>query len=141
VDAASRSAKQIVVLALAGAAIAAAGAARPLAVRGRSGFAFCATAAGIVLLIATLFLWLYPRVLVSSTRGVASPTIFTTSSNHYSLVAMTIVALLFLPLVVLYQTWAFRVFRARLGGDVERPPSPLDRLAQTPLGRKPEAGG
>jgi cytochrome d ubiquinol oxidase subunit II len=55
---------------------------------------------------------------------------------------MTIIALVFVPLVVLYQTWAFRVFRARLGReDFERPPSPLDRLAQTRLGRKSEAGG
>jgi cytochrome d ubiquinol oxidase subunit II len=143
VDAASTSAKQIVVLVLAGATLAAGAAAWPLAFLRRLGAAFAATSTAIVLLIATLFLWLYPEVLVSSTEGVASPTIFSAASNHYSLVAMTIVAIIFVPIVLLYQAWAFWVFRARLGReDYEQVKSPLDLLARTPLGRKssqPEA--
>ena len=140
VDAASSRAKQIVVLVLAGATLVAGAAAWPLAWRRRMGLAFAATSTAIVLFVATLFLWLYPNVLVSNTPGVASPTIFTTASNHYSLVAMTIVAIIFVPIVLLYQAWAFWVFRARLGReDFEHVGSPLDLLVRTPLGRKPEA--
>jgi cytochrome d ubiquinol oxidase subunit II len=137
IDAASTSAKQIVVLVLAGATLAAGASAWPLAWLRRMGMAFAATGAAIVLFVATLFLWLYPEVLVSSTEGVASPTIFTTSSSHYTLVAMTIVAIVFVPIVLLYQAWAFWVFRARLGReDFEEVKNPLDLLGRTPLGRK-----
>jgi cytochrome d ubiquinol oxidase subunit II len=139
VDAASTAPRRIVVVVLAGATLVAAALSLPLAWRRRVGLAFAATSTAIVLFVATLFLWLYPNVLVSSTAGVPSLTIYSTASNHYSLVAMTIVAVLFVPLVLAYQVWAFSVFRGRLGKEeFEHPPSPLDFLARTPLGRKPE---
>jgi len=142
VDAASTSPRRILVVVLAGATVLAAAASLPLAWRRRMGLAFAGTSAGIVLFVATLFLWLYPRVLVSDVRGVPSLTIFSTASNHYSLVAMTIVAVLFVPVVLAYQAWAFWVFRARLGKeDYEQARTPLDYLARTPLGRKPETEG
>jgi cytochrome d ubiquinol oxidase subunit II len=40
------------------------------------------------------------------------------ASGHYALVVMTIVVVLFLPLVLAYQGWSFYVFRAR----VQAPP-------------------
>lgn len=132
VQAAAPAPRRIVVLVLAGATLLAAAAAGPLAWLRRTLAAFGATSAAIVLLVATLFLWLYPRVLVSSTPGVASPTIFSTASNHYSLVAMTIVAVIFLPIVLVYQVWALWVFRARLGAEeFRRPPKPLDWFGST----------
>ena len=141
-DAAASTPRRIVVVVLAGATVAAAAASFPLALRRRMGLAFAGTAAGIVLFVATLFLWLYPRVLVSNVRGVPSLTIFSTSSNHYSLVAMTIVAVLFVPIVLAYQAWALWVFRARLGReDFAQVRSPLDFLARTPLGRQTESEG
>jgi cytochrome bd ubiquinol oxidase subunit II len=107
---------------------------------GRTGFAFAATALAIALTTLTLFLNLYPRVLVSSTSKSFSPTIFTTSSSHYTLTVMTIVAFLFTPIVLLYQTWTYWVFRARLGdADAAAVKTPLDLLARTPLGKSPEA--
>ncbi len=139
VDAASTGARRIVVVVLAAATLVAGAASWPLAWRRRPGLAFGATSVAIVLLVSTLFLWLYPNVLVSNTDGVANLTIFSTASNHYSLVAMTIVAIIFVPIVLVYQAWAFWVFRARLGKeDFEEVRSPLDLLARTPLGRKPE---
>ena len=83
----------------------------------RDGVAFTATALSILLLTATLFLNLYPRVLVSSTDKAYSLTIWSTSSNHYSLVVMTIVALALTPLVLLYQGWTYYVFRHRISRD------------------------
>jgi cytochrome d ubiquinol oxidase subunit II len=137
-DAASSAPRRVVVVVLAAAALVSAAGAWPLAWRQHAGAAFAATSAAITLVVAALFLWLYPNVLVSSSEA-PSPTIFSTASNHYSLVAMTIVAAIFVPIVLAYQAWAFWVFRARLGReDFERPPSPLDLLARTPLGRRPE---
>ena len=98
---------------------------------GRTGYAFAATAFSIVLLTATLFLNLYPRVLVSSTNKAYSLTIFSTSSSHYTLTVMSVVAVALTPVVLVYQAWSYWVFRARLG---DEPKSPLDVLARSPLG-------
>ena len=104
---------------------------------GRPGFAFAATAVSIALLTLTLFLNLYPRVLVSSTGNAFSPTIFTTSSSHYTLTVMSIIAIVLTPIVLLYQTWSYWVFRARLGdGDAADVRSPLELLGRTPLGKQ-----
>jgi cytochrome bd ubiquinol oxidase subunit II len=103
---------------------------------GRDAFAFAATAASIALITLTLFLNLYPRAIVSSTDNAFSPTIFTTSSSHYTLTVMSIVALLFTPVVLLYQSWTYWVFRARLGDeDAAGVASPLALLERSPLGR------
>jgi cytochrome d ubiquinol oxidase subunit II len=96
----------------------------------RDGLAFTATALSIALMTLTIFLNLYPRVLVSSTDKAYSLTIWSTSSNHYSLVVMSIVALTLTPLVVLYQGWTYHVFRHRIGrDDVTTLKSPIELLA------------
>jgi len=118
------------------AAIAAAGAVGLFVRRRLDGFAFAATALSITLLTATIFLNLYPRVLVSSTDKAFSLTIFTTSSSHYTLTVMSIVALVFTPLVLLYQAWTYWVFRARVGGEDLQGRGPIDVLARSPLGNQ-----
>jgi cytochrome d ubiquinol oxidase subunit II len=105
---------------------------------GKAGWSFAATAGAIGLVTLTLFLNLYPRVIVSSTHNAWSPTIFSTSSTHYTLTVMTIVALLFTPIVLLYQSWTYWVFRARLGDpEAQEVRSPADLLARSPLGKHP----
>ncbi len=107
---------------------------------GKDAWAFASTAVSIALITLTLFLNLYPRVLVSSTDNAFSPTIFGTSSSHYTLVVMSVVALVLTPVVLVYQAWTYWVFRARLG-DADAPHSPLEMLERSPLGRgKPQAG-
>jgi cytochrome d ubiquinol oxidase subunit II len=86
-----------------------------------SGWAFLMTAAGDLALIATLFTSLYPRVMVSSTNFANSLTVSNASSQHYTLVVMSIAALITLPLILLYQGWTYHVFRQRLG---RRPVTP-----------------
>ena len=66
------------------------------------GWAFAATGASIVLLTATIFLNLYPRVMVSSLNPRFDLTIYNAASGPYSLTVMSIVAVIFLPLVLLY---------------------------------------
>jgi cytochrome d ubiquinol oxidase subunit II len=100
---------------------------------GHLGWAFAATAGSIALVVLTLFLNLYPRVIVSGTSAAWSPTIWSTSSSHYTLVVMTIVALVFTPIVLAYQAWSYWVFRGRLG-DENAPHSPLELLERSPLG-------
>ena len=96
---------------------------------GRSGWAFTMTGAGAVLLVATLFTSLYPRVMVSQPEFANSLTVEGTASSHYALTVMSVVALVVAPIVVLYQAWSYHVFRGRLG--LEEPPgSPVDLLAR-----------
>jgi cytochrome bd ubiquinol oxidase subunit II len=92
------------------------------AFRGREGWAFAGTAVTLALAVATLFGDLYPDVLPSSTRAAYSLTVSNASSAHYALLVMTWVALIFLPVVLLYQGWTYWVFRKRLSRS-DIPPS------------------
>jgi cytochrome d ubiquinol oxidase subunit II len=83
----------------------------------RSGWAFVMTAFAAVLWVATIFTSLYPRVMVSSPDFGNSLTVDNASSAHYTLVVMTVVAAIFVPVVLVYQGWTYHVFRARVGGD------------------------
>jgi cytochrome d ubiquinol oxidase subunit II len=89
---------------------------------GRSGFAFAFTALGTLALVATLFTSLYPRVMVSSPDFGNSLTVPGAASAHYTLAVMSVVAAIFVPLILLYQGWTYYVFRARVTGrEVESP--------------------
>jgi cytochrome bd ubiquinol oxidase subunit II len=90
----------------------------------RSGWAFVMTALATVLWVATIFTGLYPRVMVSSSDFGNSLTVDNASSAHYTLAVLTVVAAIFVPLLLLYQGWTYHVFRARVGGD-EAQPQPL----------------
>jgi cytochrome d ubiquinol oxidase subunit II len=85
--------------------------------RRRSGWAFVATAATAALFVATLFTSLSPRVLVSHPSFANSLTVSGAASEHYALVVITVVAGVFLPVVLLYQGWSYHVFRQRLGAE------------------------
>jgi cytochrome d ubiquinol oxidase subunit II len=88
-----------------------------LLARRRHGAAFIATGLAAVLWVVTVFTSLYPRLLVSSTDFGNSLTIDNSASAHYTLALMTIVAAVFVPLVLLYQGWTYHVFRERVGGE------------------------
>jgi cytochrome bd ubiquinol oxidase subunit II len=87
------------------------------AVTRRSAWSFIATAFGTVLLVVTLFTSLYPRVMVSSPDFANSLTLDNAASAHYTLAVMSVVAAIFVPVVLLYQAWTYRVFRHRVGGE------------------------
>jgi cytochrome d ubiquinol oxidase subunit II len=84
------------------------------------GWAFIANAVAMIGLVATIFLNLYPRVMVSSISPAFNLTIGNSASAPYTLKVMTVVALIFTPLVLVYQGWSYWVFRAR----VRRPGDP-----------------
>ncbi len=82
----------------------------------REGWAFAGTAAAIALAVASLFADLYPFVLPSTVDPVTnSLTVANASSTPYTLKIMTWVAVVFTPLVLLYQGWTYWVFRKRIG--------------------------
>ena len=82
----------------------------------RYGWAFGMTGLTIALTVITTFRGLFPRVLVSSLNPDWSLTVANASSTPYTLRTMTIVALIFVPIVLAYQAWNYWVFRGRLTG-------------------------
>jgi cytochrome bd ubiquinol oxidase subunit II len=90
---------------------------------GRSGLAFTMTALGTIAAVATLFTGLYPRVMVSNPDFANSLDVPGASSAHYTLAVMTVVALIVTPVVLLYQSWSYYVFRARITGEDVHPPT------------------
>ncbi len=79
------------------------------------GWAFAMTGLTIVCSAATIVIGLYPRLMVSSLNPDWSLTIYNASSSHYTLTVMSIVAAIFVPIVLLYQGWSYWVFRERVG--------------------------
>jgi cytochrome d ubiquinol oxidase subunit II len=55
--------------------------------------------------------------MVSSLDPAWSLTIYNASSTPYTLKVMSIVALVFVPVVLAYQGWTYWVFRGRIGAD------------------------
>jgi cytochrome d ubiquinol oxidase subunit II len=80
------------------------------------GFAFAASGLAIAACVGSIFIDLYPNVMVSSTNAAYNLTVSNAASGGYALKVMTIVTALLLPLVLLYQGWSFYVFRARVKG-------------------------
>ncbi len=77
----------------------------------RDGFAFAATTVTMAACIVSIFIGLYPNVMVSSTKAAYNLTVHNTASGAYSLKVMTVVVVIFLPFVLAYQTWTYYVFR------------------------------
>ncbi len=84
---------------------------------GREGWAFTASATTIGLAVVALFAALFPEVMPSSTSAAFSLTTTNASSTPYTLKIMTVVAVVFTPLVLLYQGWTYWVFRRRIGAE------------------------
>ena len=85
--------------------------------RAHTGWAFVMTCLTIALSVASIFQALYPRVLVSSLDPAWSLTIYNASSSQKTLQIMSVVALIFVPIVLLYQGWTYWVFRHRVTAD------------------------
>lgn len=78
------------------------------------GWAFAATGVTIAATCITVFAGLFPRVMISSTNPDWSLTIHNAASSHYTLTIMTVVAAIFVPIILAYQAWTYWVFRERI---------------------------
>ena len=83
----------------------------------RDGWAFVLSAATLVGAVAFLFWVLFPNVMVNSNDAAMPMTIYNASSTEYTLQVMSIVALIFLPFVLMYQAWTYWVFRRRISAE------------------------
>jgi cytochrome bd ubiquinol oxidase subunit II len=85
-----------------------------LASTDHDGWAFTASAVAIAATVGSIFIDLYPHVMVSSTNAAYDLTVNNVASGHYALTVMTVVAVILFPIVLIYQGWSFHVFRARV---------------------------
>lgn len=81
------------------------------------GWAFVLMGLTILLSVATFFWFLHPNVMVSSTNEAFNLTVETASASDTTLKLMTVVTLILLPVVLLYQGWSYWVFRKRITAD------------------------
>jgi cytochrome bd ubiquinol oxidase subunit II len=80
----------------------------------REGWAFLGSAVTIGLAVVSLFLALFPDVMPSSTDPAFNLTVTNASSTPYTLTIMTVVAVVFTPIVLIYQGWTYWIFRKRV---------------------------
>jgi cytochrome bd ubiquinol oxidase subunit II len=92
---------------------------------GRSGLAFVASALGIVGVIATAGVSMFPFLMPSDIAPSASLTVWDASSSRLTLFVMFVATLIFLPIVLMYTAVAFRALRGVVT------PSEIERNSST----------
>jgi len=82
--------------------------------KSQNGWAFGSSVLAIIFTVTTLFIILFPRVMISSLDPAYSLTIYNTASSPYTLRIMTFVAAIFVPITLIYQGWSYWTFRQRI---------------------------
>jgi len=108
----------------------------------QDGWSFAGSAVTMGACLVSIFAALFPNVMVSSTNAAYDLTVSNAASGSYALKVMTITAVIFVPLVLLYQGWSFHVFRGRISASPADPaavagasdagPPPAGPVAATP---------
>jgi cytochrome bd ubiquinol oxidase subunit II len=96
------------------AAVVAAGATRSLLGAGRTGLAFVASACTVAATILTAGIALFPFLMPSATHPDQGLTVWDASSSARTLGIMLVAVLVFLPIILAYTAWVFRVLRGRI---------------------------
>ena len=76
--------------------------------------AFISSTLAIAFLTIGFFTALFPRIMVSSLSPEWSLNIYNAASTPHTLMLMTIAAVIFVPIVLIYQAWTYRVFKERV---------------------------
>lgn len=85
-----------------------------LSAAGRPGWAFIFSAISLTGVILTTTLTMFPFVMPSSSVPDASLTVYDAVSSHRTLNLMFIAVVVFLPIVIAYTSWAYRVMRGKI---------------------------
>jgi len=80
----------------------------------RPGFAFLCSGASVAGVILTAGFAMFPFVLPSSTNPSGSLTVYDATSSHRTLNLMFIAVVVFLPIVLAYTSWVYRVMRGKV---------------------------
>jgi cytochrome d ubiquinol oxidase subunit II len=85
--------------------------------QGKEGWTFVFGGLTIILATIMVFSGLYPRLMISTLDPAYSLDIYNAASSPYTLKVITIVAAIFVPIVLAYQGWTYWIFRKRLSPD------------------------
>ncbi len=77
--------------------------------RGVAGAALFGTALGIIGIIASVGLTMFPFILPSSIDPNSSLTVWDASSSHMTLFVMLVAAVIFVPIILAYTAWVYKV--------------------------------
>ncbi|GAB5046447.1 cytochrome d ubiquinol oxidase subunit II [Thermodesulfovibrio sp. TK110] len=83
-------------------------------VKNKRGMAFISSILFIITLVFSGVIGLYPNLIPSSIDPKYSLTIFNSSSSPYTLKVMTIVVIIFVPIVLFYQAWTYKTFMYKI---------------------------
>lgn len=86
----------------------------PLLRAKRGGLAFIVSAVSITGIILSVGIAAFPMLLPSVTQPGSSLTLWDSSSSHLTLWIMLIASIIFLPIVVSYTSWVYRVMRGKV---------------------------
>jgi cytochrome d ubiquinol oxidase subunit II len=95
-------------------AVAGAGLAILLAAAGRTGAAFVLSGAALAGTILTAGFAMFPFIMPSSTVPSVSLTVYDAVSSHRTLNLMFVAVVVFLPIVLAYTSWVYRVLRGKI---------------------------
>lgn len=87
---------------------------RLFSAQGKSLAAFTASCVTILMVVFTGVIGLFPNLIPSNIDTAYSLTIFNSSSSLYTLKIMTVVAFIFVPIVIAYKIWVYRIFRGKV---------------------------
>ncbi len=79
----------------------------------RGGLAFIASGAAIAGIILTVGFAIFPFLLPSSSQPTSSLTVWDASSSHLTLWIMLLATAVFLPIILAYTTWVYRVLKGK----------------------------
>lgn len=80
----------------------------------RDGWAFFMTSFTMIGLTASIFIGMFPRVMISTLGALNDLTVYNAASGAYTLKVMSYFSIALLPFVLGYQIWSYYVFRKRL---------------------------
>lgn len=80
----------------------------------RSGAAFIFSAISVIGIIATVGVSMFPFILPSSTNPEQSLVVWDSSSSQLTLFIMLIATVVFMPIIMLYTAWVYRVLRGKI---------------------------
>ncbi len=78
------------------------------------GKAFIASAIAIFGIISTVGLTMFPFILPSSLNPSSSLLVWDASSSHHALLVMFVAAVIFVPIILLYTSWVYKVLRGKV---------------------------
>ena len=84
---------------------------------GRFKPAFIGTTTVTAMTTVGFFIALFPNLMVSSLMPEWSLTIYNASSTQHTLMIMTVAAVIFVPIVLCYQAWTYKIFKERVSAD------------------------